>query len=372
MIVTAPNQKSDHSSRGFVDAVAPLYTKQFKVPVGPPLAKLSVAVIPPRNYGFSASEKWKEDPKQLILKWRIHGSAGGGSEEEAGHDSKSQKAQDLTGGKAWQYIQHMFQEAIPKLPLCRAAGTVVLLPGWGEAKETLLGYALDFANHGYRVVLVDLRGQGQSSGDYVTYGLIEHRDISQVITALYQRGVVVGKLALVGVSEGATIALDAAAADDRIDAVVAIAPFVKLKTAIRATANQFMPHISKAVSEEELSHAVVIAGHRVGMNLADANPITRVSRIQAPVLYIAGGKDEIAPADDVKRLASKTPNARFVKIPRYPHIGLYFGVAKVAPPALEALAKTMGLSPDSTCLAAPPPKDANYALPFTVTLTDSD
>src|SRR5699024_8427436 len=125
------------------------------------------------------------------------------------------KKRTVTGAKALQVMHCVLQKAIPKLAVCRATGTVILLPGWGETKETLLGYALDFANHGYRVVLVDLRGQGQSSGNYVTYGLIEHRDISQLVTALYQRKLVAGKLALVGISEGATIALDTAAADRR-------------------------------------------------------------------------------------------------------------------------------------------------------------
>ncbi len=364
MIVTAPNQQGSHSDL-LGQVAAPLYIDQFKVAVGPPPATLALAVVAPRNYGFSASEKWKKNREALVLKWRIRAHAAG----ESGNKSEGENTKNLTGAKAFQYMRRMLEQAIPKLPICPATGTVILLPGWGETKETLIGLALDFANHGYRVVLVDLRGQGESTGKYVTYGLIEHRDISQVISALYDRNLVVGKLALVGVSEGATVALDTAAADPRVGAVVAVAPFVNLKTAIRGVGNFYIPTISKAVSKEKLAQALVIADQRVGMNLANADPSSRVGNIEAPVLYIAGGKDKIAPATAVKALAGKTPSANFLEIPRYPHIALYFGVAKVGPPTLDALSKVMGLSPDPACLAQPPPKNVHYDFPFTFTLT---
>lgn len=364
LIVTAPNQHSSHP-QFFGKLADTFYTKQLKVAVGPPPATLAVALIAPRNYGFSASAKWAKHPKSLTLKWQIRANTSG----KKANKSASGPAKTLTDKQALNYMRHLLQQAVPKLPVCQATGTVILLPGWGETKDTLFGYALDFANHGYRVVLVDLRGQGQSSGDYVTYGLIEHRDIGEVISALYARDLVVGKLALVGLSEGATIALDTAAIDPRVDAVVAVAPFVNLRTAIRGVGNFFMPNVSKAVSKQKLSRALSIADGLVNRNLADANPTSRVADIRAPVLYVAGGADKIAPATDVKALAAITPTANYVEIPLYPHIALYFGVAKVAPPTLDVLAKAMGSTADAACLVKPPPPDVHYDFPFTFTLT---
>jgi pimeloyl-ACP methyl ester carboxylesterase len=366
MIVAAPNKQQKSTFPNLLDKMAgEFYTEQFKVRVGPPRAALAVAVIAPRNYGFSASAQWKQKRKALVLKWRIHGNMS----ETRADKSKNKSAGTLTGKKAWRAMHRMFAAAIPKLPVCRATGTVILLPGWGEMKSTLLGYALDFASRGYRVVLVDLRGQGESSGNYITYGLIEHRDISQLISALYQRRLIAGKLALVGFSEGATIALDTAAADPRVDGVAAIAPFVNLKRAIRATATSFMPNMSKMVSKQKLTHALAIADHMVGRNLADANPTSRVAAIRAPVLYVAGAKDKISPVVEVKKLAKHTRNAKFVEIPRYPHIAIYFGVAAVAPPVLATLEKALGPVRDPACLAKPPPKNARYDFPFTLTIT---
>lgn len=351
-IVDAPNGGHSKPAPGWIGKVArTFYSQQDTVPVGPPPAKLAYAVVPARNYGFSASAEWKKNPKALVLKWRVH-------------NSKIDLPKALKGAAAARYVQHMLQKAVPRLPICPATGTVILLPGWGNDKETLLGYALDFANHGYRVILVDLRGQGESSGKYVTYGLVEHRDIAQLISALYARKQVVGRLALVGFSEGATIALDTAANDVRVDAVVAVAPFVNLKTAIRGVGHDFMPTLSKMVSREKLDKAFEIADKKTGMNLADSNPDSRVADIQAPVLYVAGGKDDISPAAAVRSLAEKTPQARFMEVPGYPHVGLYFGVATVGPPALAALARALGPSPDAVCLKTPPPKDVRYDFNF--------
>lgn len=362
-IIKAPNQQPDHSSAVSADmskTATPFYVKQFKVPVGPPPAKLAVAVIAPRNYEFSASQKWKKNPKTLILQWS--------SGDKNFGLTKAKMFKNATFKKTTEIIHDWLMKAIPNLPICQATGTVILLPGWGEPKQSVLSYALDFANHGYRVVLVDLRGQGQSTGDFFTFGAIEHHDISQVITALRQRNLIVGKLALVAVSAGARIALDTAARDKRLDAVVAIAPLANLKKTVRAFIKQNKPNISKAISKQKLSRAFAIASHEIGRSLEKANPGLWVSRIQAPVLYVAGGDDSIAPAASVKALAAKTPHARFIEIPGYPHAGMYYGVAKVGPLALKALARTMGPSPDPQCLAAPPPEDARYYDPTRYTI----
>src|SRR5690625_152794 len=157
-IVTAPNGGQPHAGR-FAKVADAFYTHQLKVTAGPAPATLSVAVIAPRNYGFSASEKRKQDNRALELQWEVRNNP---TREQVHEPGKMQ------GQEALRYLQNMLDNAIPKLAVCRPTGTVILLPGWGETRETLLGYALDLASHGYRVALVDLRGQGQSSGHYVT------------------------------------------------------------------------------------------------------------------------------------------------------------------------------------------------------------
>lgn len=351
MIVDAPNNGHPKPQPGLLGRISrEFYSQQFTVPVGPPPAKLAVAVIEPRNYGFSARVKSPEGSNQYLGEWQVQNAP---DDAFKNFDPKRPFLQRLETG-------------LERLPACKPAGTVILLPGWGETKETLIGYALDFASHGYRAVLVDLRGQGKSSGKYVTYGLIEQHDIRQLISALETRRKITGKLALVGLSDGATIALDAAAEDTRVNAVVAITPFVSLPTAIRNVGNDYAPLLSDLISNKKITKALGVADRKTGVDLVQSNPSSRVGNIKATVLYIAGGSDNIAPPDAVRQLYTMTPDARFTVLPEYPHSGLYFSVAKVAPLALGALEKELGTGGDPSCLHTSPgaPEYARYRLKF--------
>src|SRR5215831_9206830 len=74
-----------------------------------------------------------------------------------------------------------------------AAGTVFVLHGIRAAKQWMRGWGTMLADAGYRAVLVDLRGHGRSTGDFMSYGVVEARDLSQALDALERRGLVTGK-----------------------------------------------------------------------------------------------------------------------------------------------------------------------------------
>ncbi|HEX5314370.1 MAG TPA: hypothetical protein VFX38_05635, partial [Gammaproteobacteria bacterium] len=159
-IVGAPNGGHPAAYPGAMGKIArAFYSARYSIPVGPPPATLAFAIVEPRNYGFSAAEKPGKTKSTRVFEWQV-ANAPAAAFADYHIDSMDEFAERISRGLA-------------RAPLCQPpAGTVILLPGWGEQKETLLGYALDFANHGYRVILVDLRGQGASSGDYVSFGLV--------------------------------------------------------------------------------------------------------------------------------------------------------------------------------------------------------
>lgn len=351
MIVDAPNGGHAKPQPGRLGKISrEFYSQQFTVPVGPPPAKLAVAVIEPRNYGFSAGVISAKGSDFQVSEWGVRNAP-----DSAFKNFNPQKP----------FLRRL-QASLAQKSVCKPTGTVILLPGWGETKETLLGYALDFASHDYRAVLVDLRGQGESTGKFVTYGVIERHDVTQLISALEARNLIAGKLALFGASDGATIALDTAANDSRVDAVVAVAPFVSLPTAIRGVGNDYAPLLSDLISNKKITEAFSVANRRTGVDLAEANPSVRVQHIRAYVLYIAGGSDNIAPVAAVRKLTLLTPRGHFVELPKYPHSGLYFSVAAVSPLALNALGKELGAPDNSGCLdtALDAPKDLRYRLTF--------
>jgi len=354
LIVDAPNgghPKTPSSRLG--RAAGAFYASHFKVTVGPPAATLAVAVVEPRDYRFETLEGPGRKPRTMVDRWQVSDVAPAVARHLHAH--------------AHQPFLKRLQRGIALLPACRPAGTVLLIPGYGDPKWHYLGYALDFADHGYRVVMVDLRGQGESTGRYVTYGLVEHHDMEQVITALASRGVLTGKLALAGFSEGATVALDTAADDPRVSTVIAVAPFVSLRTAINGFGHDFAPGLAALVGPKKLDKALRIADRKVGKKLAAADPSSRVNRIRAPVLYVAGGGDDIAPAADVRRLAARTPDSRFVELLGYPHMGAVLATTRVGRQALAELNEGLGPAADTACLQARPkaPDNARYRLTFT-------
>src|SRR5262249_7005553 len=105
-------------------------------------------------------------------------------------------------------------------------GTLIVLHGIYDSKESFSGvWGRIFASAGYRVVLVDLRGHGRSTGDWMTYGVVESQDLTKVIDVLEERHLVAGKLGVFGVSYGGAVAIQAAALDPRIQAVATMGAF---------------------------------------------------------------------------------------------------------------------------------------------------
>lgn len=105
---------------------------------------------------------------------------------------------------------------------------VLLFHGIGDNRTGAVGHAEFLLRHGYSVVIMDLRAQGESGGDMATYGWKEHWDTVGITGSLYASEKVRHLFAL-GVSLGAAIALQSAAVEPHIEAVAAEAPFANLR-----------------------------------------------------------------------------------------------------------------------------------------------
>jgi uncharacterized protein len=101
----------------------------------------------------------------------------------------------------------------------RNGAVVVLIHGSGGDRSGPSNQARMLVRHGYGALLVDARGRGTSDGDNGSYGWAWNRDIRGAVDFLSRRGV--EHVAAYGLSTGAEVALQAAAEDRRIEAVVA-------------------------------------------------------------------------------------------------------------------------------------------------------
>lgn len=186
-------------------------------------------------------------------------------------------------------------------------GTVLVLHGVISSGRAMLPHARRLAGQGYRAVLVDLRGHGQSDGEFMTYGLEESADLVRVIDALESRRLVAGRLGVLGVSYGATTAIHLAGRDPRIESVVAVAPFSNLRDVVPDFGRTVLPGVGSLVSDRALADGVDAAGLQAGFDPDLADACQALQRTSAPVLVIHGEEDWMVPTYHGRRLHESAP-----------------------------------------------------------------
>lgn len=195
-------------------------------------------------------------------------------------------------------------------------GTIFVLHGIRADKNSVREWGDMLAAARFRVVLVDLRGHGRSTGEWLSYGVVESRDLAQALDALEARGLRVGSVGVMGFSYGAAVAIEWAGSDPRIKAVVAIAPFASLREVVPEYA--LLPFPGSFVDG-----AIDLAGKRGGFNPDEASPVLAIARTRAPVLLIHGEDDNRIPPWHSKLIyeAGRT-HAKLVLVPDADHASI--------------------------------------------------
>lgn len=187
-------------------------------------------------------------------------------------------------------------------------GVIVYLHGVADNRGSSAGIAERFVPGGFEVVAYDSRAHGDSTGDACTYGYHERRDLSRVLDRIED-----GPIVLIGTSLGAAVALQAAAEDQRIAAVVAVATFSDLRTVASERAPFF-------ASTGNIAAALRIAEQRASFQVDAVSPAAAAAKIRAPVLVIHGAEDRETPPDHSRRVfaALRSPK-RLILVPGAGH-----------------------------------------------------
>lgn len=171
-----------------------------------------------------------------------------------------------------------------------ARGTILYLHGVGDCKIGGIALARLFYHHGFHVFLYDSRQHGESEGTYCTYGYYEKYDVSTVIDYLESRQEInVGKVGVFGTSMGAAVAIQAAAIEPRVRAVVAEASFTDLRT----ITVDYQRRIAKLPWHFFRNMALSRSQKVAGFKARDVSPLNDVKRLTTPILFIHGTEDEL-------------------------------------------------------------------------------
>jgi alpha-beta hydrolase superfamily lysophospholipase len=195
--------------------------------------------------------------------------------------------------------------------------TVILVPARGMGKASALDQAKKLVKIGSNVLLMDLRGEGDSSGHERGFGVLEAKDVSAAVRYLRQvhpQGS--RQVFALGISQGACAVLEAAARDPRIEAVVADSMLPSPRDQIDRATSWLPWPLGAYVREATLGLASV----QLGCDLSAEAVDRRIAWIgPRPVLLIHGQADAAAPIGPIERLC------RSAGIPvllwRVPHAG---------------------------------------------------
>jgi pimeloyl-ACP methyl ester carboxylesterase len=189
-------------------------------------------------------------------------------------------------------------------------GTVVYLHGIADNRASATGVIARFGRRGFDVVAYDSRAHGESGGDACTYGFFEKQDLHRVIESVGE-----GPVILIGTSLGGAVALQQAARDSRVTAVVAAETFSDLRTV--ATERAPFPFTSGIIAK-----AFRLAEQQGRFKVDAVSPVVAAAHIRIPVLLVHGSADSETPPDHSRRvLAALAGKKRLILVPGAGHNG---------------------------------------------------
>jgi len=187
-------------------------------------------------------------------------------------------------------------------PLNPTGDWVLLLHGVSDNRTGMLGAAELLLRHGYSVVMMDSRAHGKSGGAIATYGWKERWDVVAITDALYTSEQV-DRLYAMGASMGAAVALQAAAVEPRIRAVVAEAPFASLREVSYDYAGlEISPWVGRTIFRAATVVGLSRMGWAGGFDPDQVSPELAVTARSFPVLVICGSADRRIPCRHGERI----------------------------------------------------------------------
>jgi len=172
--------------------------------------------------------------------------------------------------------------------------------------------------HGYAILDIDQRAQGESGGNFCTYGLYETRDVAAALAYLQSRSDVDGKrLGIYGSSMGSMTAIHAAAQLPAFRAVAVESPFANLNATMRLVTAPLIGLPSWMVWP-----IVKLYQFRTGVDLTAMRNIDDMAALADRPFYAIGDmKDKVTLPGDARKLydASHSSSRQLWEVPDTGH-----------------------------------------------------
>lgn len=182
---------------------------------------------------------------------------------------------------------------------------VVLAHGYlGSARDMSLFGQYYYEELGYHMFSPDLRGHGESEGDYIGFGWHDRLDYLDWLDLLIKKLGPDTEIVLHGVSMGAATVLMASGEElpEQVKAIVADSPYTDVY-------NLFSYQLERMFHLPDipvLPTTSMITNLRAGYTLKEASALDQVRKAEVPILYIHGAGDTFVPTAMTKELYNNT------------------------------------------------------------------
>ena len=196
--------------------------------------------------------------------------------------------------------------------------TVIFLAGNGGMNPARLEDKVTFLTQsGFNCFLMDQRGYGASKGELLTHGWYEREDFTFVENRLKNRyGIDKNRIALWGISMGASNAVMIAAAHPEIKALLLYAPWSDpLKMAVHYIGLTYSA--PKLLMYFPIWTALKVGSWRTNGKLLD--PAEEAKKIHCPTLIVHGDVDDIVPPELTVRLFNSLAGQKELVVIRGAH-----------------------------------------------------
>lgn len=196
-------------------------------------------------------------------------------------------------------------------------GVVVLCHGYPQNRLEMLPYAQFLHEAGFAALVFDFRALGRSEGALCSFGHAEVADLKGALDYLASRpDTETLPKGVLGLSLGASVAIMASAEDERVQAVVAEAPYPDLRSALNRRCSVLFGPLGSSVAAPILWWA----RRWLSFDPAAVSPAAVAGLLAPrPLLLIQGQRDLLVDWRDTVRMAAAAPESTELWL--MPHAG---------------------------------------------------
>ncbi|MDY2629887.1 MAG: alpha/beta hydrolase [Clostridium sp.] len=169
---------------------------------------------------------------------------------------------------------------------------VITVHGYTGKGLQMSSYAKKFYDMGYNILIPDLRGHGESEGNYIGMGWYDRLDILKWINLIIE-GNENSKIILHGISMGAaTVSMvSGEVLPNNVKAIIADCGY----TSVWEQFSHQLKDIYSLPNFPVMNASSLIARFKTGYGLKEASALKQVKKSKTPILFIHGDKDDFVP-----------------------------------------------------------------------------